>query len=215
MAFGFGLTALVLAGGLAKLAGRGGALALVLAGVVVSTFFHAMVGFAETLADPDTKLPSIIFWLLGSFASATYAKVTLVAAITGFAGGLLCLLRWRINLLTMDLTDAEALGVPVERLRWAVIVLVALIVAAQVSVSGGVGWVGVIIPHLARMMVGANHSRLLPVSALLGGVYLLAMDDLARCISVQELPIGLLTAGVGAPIFAVVFWQTHKTGWTA
>src|SRR5208337_2439359 len=201
VAFAFGLLALTIAFGLAKLAGKSSTLALVLSGVIVGTFFSAMVGLAQYVADPQTKLPSIIYWLLGSFVGATYEKTAIVAGVMLFAGTLLLLLRWRINLLSLGEVDASALGVNIEALRWLIISLVALIVAAQVSVSGGVGWVGLIIPHVARMIVGPEHTRLLPASCFLGGIYLLAMDDIARTVGNQEIPIGLLTAVVGAPIF--------------
>ncbi len=213
LAFAFGLLALAVAFGLAKLAGHASTLALVLSGVIVGGFCSALVGLLQTLADPMVKLPSIVYWLLGSFAGATYEKVAIVAAVTLFAGTLLLALRWRINLLSLGETDAAALGVKVEVLRWSLMGLVALIVAAQVSVSGGVGWVGLIVPHLARMLVGPEHTRLLPTAAFLGGLYLLGMDDLARSATEQEIPIGLLTSVVGTPIFGFLFWKTQSKGW--
>jgi iron complex transport system permease protein len=213
MAFAFGLSALVIAFCLAKLAGKSSTLALVLSGVVVGAFFSALTGLMQYVADPQTQLPSITYWLLGSFVGATYEKTAIVAGVMLFAGTLLLALRWRINLLSLGDTDAAALGVNIEMLRWVIVALVALIVAAQVSVSGGVGWVGLIIPHLARMLVGPEHTKLLPASAFLGGIYLLAMDDIARSAGNQEIPIGLLTAVVGAPIFAFLFWKMQGKGW--
>ena len=213
LAFGSGLLALAAAFGLARLAGRASTLALVLSGVIIGGFCSALTGLAQTLADPMVKLPSIIYWLLGSFAGASYEKVALVASVTLVAGTLLLAMRWRINLLSLGETDAEALGVNVEVLRWSLMGLVALLVAAQVSVSGGVGWVGLIVPHLARMLVGPEHTRLLPTAAFLGGIYLLGMDDIARSLTEQEIPIGLLTSVVGTPIFALLFWKTQSKGW--
>lgn len=213
LAFGFGMLALAIAFGLSKLAGRGSMLALILAGVIVGGFFGALTGMAQYVADPQTRLPSIIYWLLGSFVGMTYEKVAIVAGVTLFAGSLLLMLRWRINLLALGEVDAQALGVAVEALRWSIVALVALLVAAQVAVSGGVGWVGLIIPHIARMLVGPEHSRLLPASALLGGIYLLAMDDIARGLGAQEIPIGLLTAMIGTPVFAFLFWKMQGKGW--
>ncbi|SHI08368.1 FecCD family ABC transporter permease [Pollutimonas bauzanensis] len=213
LAFGFGMGALAVAFGLSKLAGKSSILGLVLAGVIVGGFFGALTGMAQYVADPQAKLPSIVYWLLGSFVGLTYEKVAIVAGVTLFAGTLLLMLRWRINLLSLGEVDAEALGVKVETLRWCIVALVALLVAAQVSVSGGVNWVGLIIPHIARMLVGPEHTRLLPASALLGGIYLLAMDDIARSITAQEIPIGLLTALVGTPVFGFLFWKMHGKGW--
>ncbi|MDR3763914.1 MAG: iron ABC transporter permease [Acidobacteriota bacterium] len=213
MAFGFGLVGLLLAFVLARLAGRTSTLALVLSGIIIGSFFSSFLGLAQYYADPQTQLPGITYWLLGSFASATYQKVTIVAAATLLAGCGLLLLRWRINLFSLNETDAAMLGTNLERLRWIVIAFVVLLVASQVSVSGGVGWVGLIIPHLARMLVGPEHSKLLPASGFLGGIYLLTMDDLARSMASQEIPIGLLTGIVGAPVFAILFWKTQSKGW--
>ncbi len=212
-AFACGVVCLALVFGLARLTGRTGTLTLILAGVIVGAFFAAALGLTQYLADPQGKLPQIIFWLLGSFAGATYEKVLIIAAVMLVAGTALLALRWRLNLLSLGEQDAAALGIDVEQLRWLIVCLVALVVAAQVSVSGGVGFVGLIVPHFARMLVGPEHSRLLPVSGCLGGLYLLAMDDLARSATRQEVPIGLLTAFVGAPIFAFLFWRQQARGW--
>ncbi len=212
-AFGGGLLALVLASGLARLSKSADVLPLILSGVIVSAFFSALVGLAKYLADPETKLPGIVYWLMGSFAGADGQKIWMLAVPTVIGGAILIGLRWRLNLLSLGDLDAASLGAPVARLRWTLIGIVSFIVAAQVSVSGGVGWVGLVVPHFARMLVGPDHRRLLPASALIGGFYLLAMDDLARSITRQELPIGLLTALVGTPVFALMFWKTQTKGW--
>lgn len=150
LAFGFGIGALAVAFGLSRLAGKSSILSLILAGVIVGGFFGALTGLAQYVADPQTRLPSIIYWLLGSFVGMTYEKVAIVAGVTLFAGTLLLMLRWRINLLSLGEADAQALGVNVEALRWGVVLLVALLVAAQVAVSGGgIGW---------RGLGGADHS---------------------------------------------------------
>lgn len=214
LAFAFGLAALAIAFSLAKLAGKASMLALILSGIIVGSFFSALVGLGEYVADPQTRLPSIVYWLLGTFVGATYQKVAIVAGITLLAGIFLMMMRWRINLLSLGEADAKALGINVEVLRWAIIALVSLIVAAQVSVSGGVGWVGLVIPHLARMLVGPDHVKLLPASTFLGGIYLLAVDDIARSVGTQEIPVGLLTAVIGVPIFAFLFWKTQGRGWS-
>ena len=213
LAFAGGLLAIALASGLARLGRGSGLLSLILAGVVVSAFFSALLTLAEYLADPQSTLPSIVYWLMGSFTNADRDKVVTLAVPTLACGTLLLALRWRLNLLSLGELDAAALGVDAGRLRWAMIVLIALIVAAQVSVSGIVGWVGLIVPHLARMLVGPDHRRLLPAAGLLGGVFTLGMDDIARSVASQELPIGLLTALVGTPVFALLFWRTQVGGW--
>ena len=182
-------------GALARFSRAGGVLPLILAGVVISAFFTAVHGLIQTTADPENKLPAMVYWLIGSFAGANPHKLAILAPPVLFAGGALLLLRWRINLLSLDDMDAAALGQRVAGLRWIVVALVALIVAAQVSVSGIVGWVGLIVPHFARMFVGPDHRRLLPASALTGAIFLLLTDDIGRTLAPQELPIGILTAG--------------------
>lgn len=204
-AFVWGMIALAAVFGLARLGGGGGLLTIVLAGLIVAAFASALVGAAEFLADPERQLPGIVYWLLGSFAAVAPRSVAIVGVPTLLAGVPLVLLRWRINLLSLGDTDATALGVPVAALRWTVLALVTLLVAAQVAVSGAIGWVGLVVPHLARRLVGPDHRALLPASALLGATYLLAVDDVARTISAQEIPIGVLTALLGTPLFALVF----------
>ncbi|MEJ1960978.1 MAG: iron ABC transporter permease [Gammaproteobacteria bacterium] len=213
LAFGGGMLALAIAFLLAKLTNRSSMLALILAGVIVGGFFSSLTGLAQYVADPQTQLPAIVYWLLGSFVGLNYEKVAILSGVILVCGSLLLMLRWRINLLSLGEADARALGVNVEVLRWGIIALVALIVAAQVAVSGGVGFVGLVVPHLARMIVGPEHTRLLPASALLGGCYLLAMDDIARSVSTQEIPIGLLTSMVGMPVFGYLFWKMQGKGW--
>ena len=213
LAFVFGAGALAAAFVISRLAGQSGTLGLILAGVIIGAFFSALIGIVTYLADPTSKLPGIIYWLMGSFAAATYAKVAMVAGVILVCGTILIGLSWRINLLSLGEFDAQTLGINVNTLRWGIVACVSLIVAAQVAVSGGVSWVGLVIPHLARMLVGPEHSRLLPVSALLGGIYLLIMDDLARTLTMQEIPIGLLTAIVGTPIFLILFLKMQNKGW--
>lgn len=190
-------------------------LTLVLTGLIVSAFFGAAVGVIQYVADPDVQLPSIVYWLLGSFANANWSSVATIVVPFFVAGTMLLMMSWRLNLLSLDDFDAMALGLNVARLRWLIVFLVTLIVASQVAVSGGIGWVGLIIPHFARMIFGADHRTLLPASALLGGLYVVAMDDIARTASSQEIPIGLLTALVGTPIFAWLLQKNRNRGWRA
>lgn len=212
-AFCLGISAVVVAFVLARASGQTSALPLVLAGIIVSGFCSSLLGVVQTFADPTLELQSIVYWLLGSFAGATFQKVLVIALITLAAGSLLLALRWRINLLSLGDADALSLGVNINVLRWALLGLASLIVAAQVSVSGGIGWVGLIVPHIARLLVGPDHARLLPASALLGGLYVLGLDDLARTLGSHEIPIGLLTGLIGAPVFAYLFWRYEARGW--
>ncbi len=213
-AFAGGLLALAVSWLLAGLSRAGGVLPLILAGMAVAAFFTAVHGFIQFTADPENKLPAIVYWLIGSFAGASMHKVAILAPPVLAAGGGLLLLRWRINLLSLGELDAAALGVRIAGLRWSVVALVSLIVAAQVAVSGIIGWAGLIVPHFARMLTGPDHRRLLPAAALSGGLFLLAMDDIARTLLAQEVPIGILTAGIGTPIFMLLFWRTQGRGWT-
>jgi len=213
-AFSCGLLALFLVFLLSRLANRSGSLSLVLAGIICSSFFAALLGLAQYMADPERQLPTMVYWLMGSFAAADWRKVSVIAFPTIISGAFLMLLRWRINLLSLGDEDASALGVKVGYLRWTILVLVSLIVAAQVSVSGGVGWVGLVAPHFARMMTGPDHRFLLPASALLGGSFLLVIDSLARTLTMQEIPIGVLTALVGTPVFGYLFCRTRARGWS-
>jgi iron complex transport system permease protein len=215
-AFIFGLLALIAVFALSRVSGGGGrdGLSIVLAGVIVSAFFAALVGVAEVVADPERELPSIVYWLLGSFATASARSAVIVGVTTLVAGSMLMCLRWRVNILSLDDADAASLGVMSDEVRWAILLLVTLIVAAQVSVSGAIGWVGLVVPHLARRLVGPDHRRLLPASALLGAIYLLAVDDVVRTASEREIPIGVLTALIGTPIFAIVFWRSRRSAWT-
>ena len=213
LAFACGVLALVLVYALSMAVAKSNILVLVLAGVVVSGFFSALVSLVQFVADSQDVLPVIVFWLLGSFATASAAKAWLLAVPVLLGGGLILLLRWRINLLSLGDEDARALGVPVGRLRWAVLTLTAAIVAAQVAVSGIIGWVGLVVPHLARMLVGADHRALLPASALAGGLFLLVTDNVARTATTSEIPLGILTALIGTPVFAVLLRRTRaETG---
>lgn len=215
------LTAIAFAGGLLAVgaatliakAARSSTLSFVLAGVIVGAFFSAAMSLMQFLVDPITGLSQIMHWLMGGFAGATPGAVALAGIPLLLAGGALIGLRWRLNLLSLGDDDAVALGLKPGRLRMAVIVLAALIVASQVATSGIVGWVGLIVPHLARMAVGPDHRRLLPASALLGAIFMLAVDDLARSMTTYELPTGVLTAFIGTPAFAWLLYRSRLRGW--
>lgn len=209
----FALVALLAVGLMCRVDGRSPVLMLVLAGLVVSAFFAALVSLLIYVADPETKMPGIVFWLMGSLATASYPKLMIAAVGVGAGGVVLMRLRWRINLLSLGDEEARALGVRVELTRWLLLGAVCTIVAAQVSVSGVIGWVGLVVPHLARLLVGSDHRVLLPASALLGAIYMLVIDDLARSLTPGEIPLGILTAIVGAPLFALLLRRRHGRVW--
>jgi iron complex transport system permease protein len=208
--FVFGLSALVLVYALNGIVARRNILALVLAGVVVTGFFGALVSLVQYLADTEDKLPAMVFWLLGSFATANWDKLVLIAAPVLIGSLLLLALRWRINILSTGDEDARALGVNVEPLRWLILILVSVIVAAQVAVSGIIGWVGLVVPHMARMLVGPDHRAMMPASLIIGALYLLIIDTVARTVTTTEIPLGILTALIGTPVFALVLKQTQR-----
>jgi iron complex transport system permease protein len=187
-------------------------LVLVLAGIVIGTLLGSCVSLLKYLADPYNQLPAITFWLLGSLASVTAGDVS--AVVPSVLIGLLplWLLRWRMNVMTLGEDEARSLGVDTRRLRVAVVAAATLMTAAVVSISGVVGWIGLLVPHLARFLVGPDFRRLLPASILLGAGYLLAVDTLARTVARIEIPLGVLTAFIGAPFFIWVLAGSRR-GW--
>lgn len=211
VAFAFGLVTLIAVGLVARVDGRSDVVALVLAGLVIGALAAAGVSLVQFLADPNGSLPAIVYWLMGSLASATWERLGLAAPglIVGIVG--LILLRFRLNVLSLDDAVAESLGVKPERERWLVFALVALIVGAQVAVSGVVGWIGLVIPHMTRFLVGPDNRRLMPATALAGAIFLVLVDTLARTLTAAEIPLGVLTAILGAPVFAVLL-RRHQRG---
>ena len=208
--FFFGLTALILVYAIAALQGLENTLVLILSGIILSGFFAALVSLIQYQADTEETLPNIVFWLLGSFATANWHKVLLLAVPVGIAATVLYQLRWRINLLSLNDKDARALGVAVVPLRRSVLVCCAFLVAAQVAVSGSIAWVGLVIPHLARLLVGVDHRRLLPCAFWLGGGFMIVVDDIARTLMHAEIPLGIITALFGAPLFAFLLIRTSR-----
>ena len=174
---------------------------VVLAGVMMSSLLQAAVSYTKLIADPTDQLAAITYWLMGSLTGAKPADLAMAAA--PMAAGLLALfaLRWRINILTMGDDEASTMGVNAQRVRIVVIFAATLVTAASVAVTGMIGWVGLVIPHFARMVIGCDYRKLLPASMLMGASFLLIVDDVARLATTSEIPIGILTAFVGAPFF--------------
>lgn len=187
-------------------------LVLVLAGVVMGALTGACISLLKVLADPYDQLPAITFWLLGSLAAVNLADFAAVLPLILIGLVPLYLLRWRMNLMSLGDEEARALGLDAVKMRITFICAATLMTAAAVSISGIIGWVGLMIPHIARMLVGPSFSRLLPVSIMLGAGYLLAVDDLARTIATIEVPLGILTAFLGAPFFLWLLATTRR-GW--
>jgi len=188
-------------------------LVLVLAGIVIGTLLGSCVSLLKYLADPYNQLPAITFWLLGSLASVTLSDVRAIVPSVLLGLVPLVLLRWRMNVMTLGEDEARALGVDTHRLRLAVVAAATLMTAAVVSISGVVGWIGLLVPHLARFLVGPDFRRLLPASILLGAGYLLGVDTLARTAARIEIPLGVLTAFIGAPFFIWILAASRR-GWS-
>jgi iron complex transport system permease protein len=202
LAFAGGLAAVALVYAIGSAApGRDPVLLLVLAGVAVGALLGAGISLLKVLADPYNQLPAITFWLLGSLASITRAD--LLSVLPAILLGLLpmILLRWRMNLMTLDDEEARALGVETTRIRLVLIAAATLMTAAAVSISGIIGWIGLLVPHVARAFTGPDFGRLLPAALMLGAGYLVGIDALARSVAEIEVPLGILTAAVGAPFF--------------
>lgn len=176
-------------------------LALVLAGILIGTMFSSLTSLLKFLADPYEKLPAITYWIMGSLSSITPKDIRFVIGPMALGLAFLYLLRWRLNVLSMGEEEAKALGLETGRLRIVVILASTMVTAAAVSISGMIGFVGLVIPHLTRMIVGPDYKVLIPASMLLGSTYLLVVDDAARLLSAVEVPLGILTSVIGAPFF--------------
>ena len=210
-AFGGGFAAVALAYAVAAAArGHDPGLALVLSGVVIGSLLGAVVALVKALADPLNQLPPITFWLLGSLAAVTPRDLALAGPLVVCGLLPLLLLRWRMNLLALDDDEARSLGIPVTALRLAVVCAATLITAACVAISGVIGWVGLLIPHAARLLVGPEFSRLLPLAMLLGAAFLVTVDTLCRTATSIELPPGVVTALVGTPAFLFLLLRTRR-----
>ena len=214
-AFVCGIVAVALTYFVSKAVSRGESmtLCLVLTGMVVAALFQAFITMTKYVADPDDKLPSITYWLMGGLSSANLddLPLLLVPVVIGLVPMLL--FRYQLNALSFGDEEARALGVNTRFVRALFIACATLVTAASVAAAGMIGWVGLVIPHLARMVVGPNHRVLLPASLLLGGLYLLIIDDLCRCLFAIELPLSVLTAVIGAPFFIYLLTRGRST-WT-
>ncbi|NPD13920.1 iron ABC transporter permease [Xinfangfangia sp. D13-10-4-6] len=205
MGFGFGLGTVALVMGL-SLALRGGAqlLVMVLCGIVIGALVGAGISLVKLLADPDEQLPAITFWLMGSLAGVK--RLDLMAAAPAILLGLVPLiaLRWRIGLLAMGDDEARAMGVEAGRLRLIVIAAATLMTASAVALAGVIGWIGLMVPHMARLAAGPRFDRMLPAALLIGAGFMVLVDTAARSIALIEVPLGILTAVLGAPVFVVL-----------
>ncbi|AHC13814.1 FecCD family ABC transporter permease [Salinispira pacifica] len=207
-AFMFGILAMMLALAISGRTRKGSVLVLVLAGVVVSALAEALISLVKYVADPEDTLPAIVFWLMGSLSGITVSSFLHVLFPITAGIIVLILMRWRISVLSLGDNDAQSLGVHVGMSRAMVVTATTVVTAAAISVAGIVGWVGLVVPHIARMFVGPDHRLVIPVSAVIGAMYLLVIDTLARSVISAEIPLSILTAVVGAPVFAIMLRKT-------
>jgi iron complex transport system permease protein len=212
LSFLFGLIAVWMTYALSRIYRSTPVLMLVLAGIIVGALFSAATSLLKYIADPVNQMPSIVFWLLGSLNNASNRDIAVVGPIILAGTVILYLIRWRINLLTMGEEDARSLGVDTAKIRGIIIISATFISAAAVCISGIIGWVGLVIPHIGRLLVGADNKHLLPVATLIGAIYLVGVDTISRTAMETEIPIGILTAIVGAPVFAYLL-RKSRPGW--
>lgn len=212
LAFLFGLLAMLIAISMGKASKGTGTLVFVLSGIIVSSIFTALISLAKYSADPYDELPEIVFWLMGSLSSIRYGDLIWIIAPMFIGTLVLFLLRWRINVLSLGDEEARSLGVNVDKIRIIIIICATLVTSAAVSISGVIGWVGLVVPHISRMIVGPNYSRLLPMSMVCGASFMLLVDDLARTVTATEMPLGIITSLVGAPLFAYLI-KRGRMGW--
>ena len=212
-AFCFGGLAVLLSYLIGRVYNTTPAIMLVLGGVIVSSVFSALISFAKYVADPYNQLPTIVFWLMGSLASARYhdfiiGGIPMAIGITG-----LIAIRSRINVLSMGDKEARSLGIDTALNKGIVIICATLATAGAVCVSGIIGWVGLVMPHIGRMLVGNDNRLLIPASLSLGACFLIIVDNLGRVITGSEIPLGILTALVGGPFFVYLLKKTKGGGW--
>lgn len=190
-----------------KVMKRDSTITLVLSGVIVSGFMSSILGFLKYVADPDTQLADITYWQLGSLSKITMDTLSKIGPVIIIVTIILLALRWRINILSLGDNEARSLGVNLRIERGLSVLCATLLTASSVCLSGTIGWIGLIMPHLARMLIGNNNARSMPIASLMGGGFLLIIDTLARTISVGEIPLGILTGLIGAPFFT---WMLFK-----
>lgn len=204
IALAFGLVSVLFT---IKIAGRnknGSMIYLVLAGVIASSLFNAIGSLLKYTADPQDKLPEITYWLMGSFTSATYQKLLIGSPLIIVGIVIIYLLRWRLNILALSEDEAKASGIDLKKTRMIFILASTLITASAVSMCGQIGWIGLLIPHCARMLVGSNNRYVVPLSLSLGASFMILIDTLSRSLTVIELPLSILTAIIGAPVFILL-----------
>jgi iron complex transport system permease protein len=212
MSFAFlgGIIAVALCMLLPLLTGKKSILALVLSGIIAGGFLSSILGLIIYLADPYTQLPSIVFWQMGSLSRANYSSLLVAAPIIITCVVFLLLMRWRINALSLSDREAQSLGVNVAKERIVVIILSTILTAVSVSISGTIGWLGLTMPHFSRLIIGDDNAKVLPLAGIMGAIFLVVVDMLARNLTGAEIPLGIITGFLGAPLFAFLLIRQRK-----
>ena len=209
-AFVFGIVAVLITVAIPAMMGNRTNVMLVLSGIIVGTAMSSILGFIKYIADPNTQLASITYWTMGSFAYITLADLFAVLPIIAIPGVILILMAWWIDVLSMGEEEARTLGARVGLIRGITIICATLLTAGSVCIAGTISWVGLIVPHFGRMAVGPSNRKLLPMCALLGGLFMLAVDTLTRTIGTTEMPVSILTGVMGAPIFCWLLFRQRR-----
>jgi iron complex transport system permease protein len=213
LSFVFGILAVGMTYVISRMSRGQNVMKMVLAGIVVSSLFNAMLSILKYLADPLDELPGIIFWLMGGFSRASWTEVKIIIPLTIIGIIIIYLMRWYLNVMSMGDEEAASLGVNVKLLRIILISFSTFMVSASVATTGQITWIGLVIPHIARFLVGSDHKIMIPQTIILGPAFLLLMDDLARTLTSAEIPISIITAFIGAPFFAYLLMTRKDSGW--
>lgn len=212
LAFSFGILAVLVAYAISRLVRSNPTLSLILAGMAIGSLFGAFLSLMKYVADPTDQLPTIVYWLMGSLNGVSKEDLLMAGIPMLVCLIILLLIRWRLNVLAMGEEEALALGVDTQKVRVIVILCSTIMTASAVCIAGIIGWVGLVIPHMGRLLVGPCHKRMLPVAALLGAAFLLMIDNVARTAISIEIPIGILTAIIGVPFFLYLLVKGRR-GW--
>jgi len=207
-ALAFGLLSLLITCMVSKMNGKSSIIMVVLSGMVVSSIFQALVSLVKYTADTEEKLPAITYWLMGSMSRATVSSLLIGAPFILIGILILFILRWRLNILSLNEDEAKSLGINVKQLRLMVMIASTMVTASCVSMCGQVGWVGLLVPHAARMIYGSDNKKLIPAGIGIGATFMIVIDTIARAATAAEIPVSILTALIGAPFFVILLRKT-------
>lgn len=209
-AFFWGLVAVGLTYFIARAFKGTSMLTLVLCGIAIASMFSALLSLIKYVADPYGQLQTIVFWLMGSLAAVNNQDLIIMGVPIVIGTAILLMVRWRINVISMGEEEAQTLGINIKRMQGLIIVCCTVVTASSISICGIIGWIGLVIPHITRMIVGPDHKVLLPASIVLGAFFLLLIDDVARTLAMVEIPLGILTALIGAPFFLYLLVKSRE-----